>query len=228
MKRYLALGALMAFATPAGAQDLFAPFFGAGTETTQQFRAEAVRGDAYEIESSRMALERSRSPRVRAFARRMINDHSRTTAALLPPGTRLTAAGNVAPENEPGILDNGPLGILVAPLSIPVNIVGGALGGETLGQPQQPGRRVAIDPRRAAMLNTLSTTSDSRSFNAAYADQQVRAHQEQVALYTNEAQNGDMEEARTFAAQALPSLQDHLSHATTLDERVGGPAAPAF
>jgi predicted outer membrane protein len=224
MKRYLAVGVLLTLATPASAQEPFAPLLG-GTETTAQFRAEAVRGDAYELESSRIALERSRNPRVRAFARRMINDHARTTAALLPPGTVLTATGDVVPENEPGLFDNGPLGILVAPLTIPVNIVGDVLGGE---ERPQAGRRVAIDPRRAAMLNTLSTAPDQRSFNRTYADQQVQAHQEQVALFANEAQNGDLEGSRTFAAQALPTLQDHLSHATTIGERVGSPATPAF
>jgi predicted outer membrane protein len=224
MKRYLAVGVLLTLATPASAQDPFTPVFD-GPEATAQFRAEAVRGDAYEIESGRMALERSRNPRVRAYARRMIDDHSRTTAALLPPGTVLTAAGNVVPENEPGLFDNGPLGILVAPLTIPVDIVGGALGGDDR---PQAGRRVALDPRRAAMLNTLSTAPNQRGFNRAYSDQQVQAHQEQVALYMNEAQNGDQEEARTFAAQVLPTLQDHFSHATSLVERVGSPATPAF
>jgi predicted outer membrane protein len=219
----------MAFAPPAGAQELFAPFFAPGPETTQRFRAEAIRGDAYEIESSRLALERSRNPRVRAFARRMVNDHAATTAALLPPGTRLSAAGNVVPENEPDVADNGPLGILVAPLTIPVAIVGGVLGAEPATQvPPQANRRVALDPRRAAMLNTLASAPNQRNFNTTYADQQVQAHQEQVALFTSEAQNGDLPQARAFAAQALPALQDHLSHATSLDERVGSPAVPAF
>lgn len=46
------------------------------------FARTAAASDAFEIQSSRLALERSASPRVRAFAQHMINDHSMTTAAL--------------------------------------------------------------------------------------------------------------------------------------------------
>jgi putative membrane protein len=42
----------------------------------------AAASDAFEIQSSRLALERSSNPRVRAFAEHMINDHSMTTAQL--------------------------------------------------------------------------------------------------------------------------------------------------
>jgi predicted outer membrane protein len=205
-------------------------FGGAGEATsTQQFRAEAVRGDAFEIESSRMALERSRDPHVRAFARRMIQDHSQTTAALLPPGAALNASGNVVPENDPGLFAGGPLGILVAPLTVPVNVIGGTLGGQNVlaEQPAQA-KRIAIDPRRAAMLQDLAATPGRRAFTAKYAQQQVMAHQEMVALYSSEAQNGDDDDARSFAGQALPVLQDHLGHAVSLDERVGAPSQPAF
>ena len=234
MKKYLVVGALLALATPAGAQELFAPFsplFGGANEpvSTHKFRAEAVRSDAYEIESSRIALERSRNPRVRAFARRMIQDHSQTTAALLPQGAALNATGDVVPENDPGLLAGGPLGILVAPITVPVNVIGGTLGGQNILEPRPAqAKRVAIDPRRAAMLQDLANTPGRRAFEAKYAQQQVVAHQEAVALYANEAQNGDDDAARAFAGQALPVLQDHLGHAVSLDERVGDPSEAAF
>lgn len=225
MKRYLAAAALLAVATPASAQSLFAPLFGSGaTETTRTFRTEALRSDAYEIESSRMALERSRNPHVRNHARRMIVDHTATMNALLPPDAALNGTGNVVPAKEAGLFDNGPLGLLAAPLSIPVNFIGGTFGG---GRPVQ-NQRVALDPRRAAMLSRLATSPGPRAFNAAYADQQVQAHQEAVALYANEARNGDLQEARTFASQALPVLQSHLDHSVQLDDMVGSPSAPAF
>jgi hypothetical protein len=160
---------------------------------------------------------------VRAFARQMIADHTATTNALLPPGTSLNAAGNVVSEREAGVFDNGPLGILVAPLSVPVNLIGNTFGPGA----NEGGHRVALDPRRAAMLRDLNTSGGGRRFNATYTGQQVKAHQEAVALYANEAQNGDLEEARTFAAQALPALQGHLNHAVALHGRVAEDE-PAF
>ncbi|WP_407179744.1 DUF4142 domain-containing protein [Bradyrhizobium sp. STM 3562] len=76
MKRAIAFGLYILLAS------------GAGTATAQPgpdaatFARTASASDAFEIQSSRLALERTRNPRVRVFAQRMMNDHSRTTAEL--------------------------------------------------------------------------------------------------------------------------------------------------
>lgn len=227
MTKHLMFGvaglALAAAATPASAQSLL-PFPGlAGTsENTQSFRAEALRSDAYEIESARIALQRTRDPRVRSYARETIRDHQATTDALLPTGYSLNATGNVVSDAKNGPFDS-PLGFVTAPLTVPVNLLGRTLGGESLvdNEPGVPGKRVALDPRRQDMLNQLSATPNGRGFKQTYTMQQVRAHQEAVALYAGYAQNGDDEAGRTFATQALPTLQHHLGQAQRLDERYG-------
>jgi predicted outer membrane protein len=226
MKKSLLLGAaglaLAAAASPASAQSPLLPFPGLAspTESTMSFRAEALRSDAYEIEAARVALDRSRDPRVRSYAREMIRDHQKTTDALLPTGYSLNATGNVVRDEKDGPFDT-PLGFITAPLTIPVNIVGRTLGGESLidNKPNEPGKRVALDPRRQAMLQQLATSSNSRAFNRTYTKQQVQSHQEAVALYAGYAQNGDEEEGRVFAGQALPGLQMHLEQANRLDAR---------
>lgn len=43
----------------------------------------AASSDMFEIESSRLALQRSQNPMVRAFAQQMIDHHSRTTAEMM-------------------------------------------------------------------------------------------------------------------------------------------------
>lgn len=48
----------------------------------QQFAAQAGASDQFEIQSSQLALQKSRNPRVRAFAQHMIDDHTRTTQQL--------------------------------------------------------------------------------------------------------------------------------------------------
>ena len=79
MHKYLALGALMAsLATPAMAQ--MAPM--AVPTTREGFRQMAMMSDAFEIATSQLALERSRNPSVRAYAEKMITDHSATSQAL--------------------------------------------------------------------------------------------------------------------------------------------------
>ena len=94
MKRAIAFG----FCT-------FLTLASAGSAVAQQrldaatFARTASASDAFEIQSSRLAMERSRNPRVRANAQRMVEDHSRTTAELAQ-----TAASPVM-FGGPGTLD---------------------------------------------------------------------------------------------------------------------------
>ncbi|MBA2587313.1 MAG: DUF4142 domain-containing protein [Alphaproteobacteria bacterium] len=50
--------------------------------TTPGFVNAAAINDIYEVEAGKIALQRSRSPAVRAFARRMIDAHTESTARL--------------------------------------------------------------------------------------------------------------------------------------------------
>lgn len=59
-----------------------APFGGPSYVDAWTFRRMAASTNLFEIQSSQMALARSRNPAVRAFAQRMIADHTRATAAL--------------------------------------------------------------------------------------------------------------------------------------------------
>ncbi|CAD7337983.1 DUF4142 domain-containing protein [Sphingomonadales bacterium 56] len=50
--------------------------------TTTFYIPQAAISDMYEIEASEMALVRAKAPEVKAFARMMIDDHKKTSAAL--------------------------------------------------------------------------------------------------------------------------------------------------
>ena len=91
MKKSIALAAVLAcVAMPAFAQTQV-PL------DRETFRQLALRSDAFEIASSRLALERSRSPRVRAFAQEMISDHAMTSQALNAGRAVYGSAGQVLP-----------------------------------------------------------------------------------------------------------------------------------
>lgn len=53
----------------------------------RDFFREAASGDMFEVESSRMALDKSSREEVRAFARQMIDDHTLTTRQLADVGS---------------------------------------------------------------------------------------------------------------------------------------------
>jgi putative membrane protein len=62
----------------------------ADTSTPNGYAMNAALSDMFEIESSRVALEKAKSPEVKQFAQMMVDGHSKTTAELK---TALAAAG---------------------------------------------------------------------------------------------------------------------------------------
>jgi predicted outer membrane protein len=118
MKRYAVLAAVLAaVSTPALAQTMATPAM--APLTTEGFRTMAMAGDAFEIESSRLALERSRNPAVRRYAQEMIRDHAMTSQAL-NGGQPVYTTGYGAAPSAAGGTATGALGGAV---------VGGLVGG---------------------------------------------------------------------------------------------------
>jgi predicted outer membrane protein len=137
MMKTVALTALLAaMAAPVAAQPVAPPL------DTQSFRMMASMSDGFEIESSRLALERSRNPRVLAFARRMIQDHSMTTAAL--NGGAPMAAG-VGPGGVPtgAVAGAGIGGAVAGPVGAVVGAGVGATTGAVAAVPAAAGGAVA-------------------------------------------------------------------------------------
>ena len=230
-----ALGfSVAALATPALAQDaLPVRIFPNMTETaptsTPAFRAEALRSDAASIEASRMALERSRNPRVRSYANRVLVERKATTEALLPPGTSLSRGGSVVSDNQGIRTDlSNPAGIILAPVTIAANlgtsIVGGTLGAVGLvdNSPTEPGRRVALGERGQARLAQLQQAPNGRAFDRTYIAQQARSDAQTLALYDTYAKAGENAQGRKFANEALPYIAQEHAESSTLAVRYGG------
>ncbi|MCB4805896.1 putative outer membrane protein [Methylobacterium brachiatum] len=180
---------------------------------TSVFRAEALRGDAYSIEASRLALARSNNPRIRAQANTVITNRQATTDALLPPGTSLTPDGLVVADAGRGSI-NSPLGLITAPLTIAGGVVG-AVTGVVDNRPSEPGKRVALDPVRQKKLADLDA-SRGRAFDRTYAGQQAASDAETLKLYQAYARTGDSAQGRQFARQATPMLQDEFDGSARL------------
>ena len=227
-----------ALTTPAFAQDALPiriqPFanqqdVGAAATETPAFRAEALRSDATSIEASRIALQRSRNPRVRNYANRVLVERKATTDALLPPNTSLSRNGTVVSDNQGIKTDlSNPVGFVLAPVTIAANlgtsIVGGALGavGIVDNSPTEPGRRVALGERGQARLARLQSAPNGRSFDRAYIDQQARSDAQTLALYDAYAKSGDSAQGRCFASEVLPYIADEHAHSASLAARIGG------
>jgi putative membrane protein len=73
----------------------------------------------------------------------------------------------------------------------------------------------ALDAPHQKMLDNLKAKS-GKDFDQAYDQAQVKAHQDAVALFESYAKSGDNPELKSWAAQTLPHLQEHLSMAQKL------------
>jgi len=66
-------------------------------------------------------------------------------------------------------------------------------------------------------LNKLS----GQSFDSSYMRLMVQAHQEDIAKFQSQSQSAKSVQVRTFATNALPVLQQHLSLATQVSSQLG-------
>ena len=216
MKKYVALAALLAsVSTPAFAQTMI---------DSQTFRTMPAQSDAFEIASSRLALERSRNQRVLNYAQNMIQDHSQTSQALNGGRAVYSASGEWLGTSAGGALAGAGIGALVGG---PVGAVVGAGVGATTGaaagsrEVQATGSvtpirlGVPLSPDKTAMLNQLASTSGPQ-FDRLYAQAQVMAHQEALGLYQSYAQAGTDPALRQFAVSVIPHLEQHYANAQRL------------
>jgi putative membrane protein len=74
-----------------------------------------------------------------------------------------------------------------------------------------------LDKKHKEMMDELQAAGPGREFDRAYLEAQVKAHKEAVELFWTYAREGDHPELRTFAQQALPTLEDHFKHVQNLE-----------
>jgi putative membrane protein len=71
-------------------------------------------------------------------------------------------------------------------------------------------------PAEQAMLDQLRAAGTGPSFDMAFQQAQIVAHQQGISLMQNYAANGDAPALRTVAGQAIPVMQGHLAMAQSL------------
>ena len=70
----------------------------------------------------------------------------------------------------------------------------------------------AFDQRHQVIFDSLKDAK-GEAFDKAFAEAQVQAHEEGIALFQAYAQNGDNEQLKDFASKGLPKLKKHLEMA---------------
>jgi putative membrane protein len=82
-------------------------------------------------------------------------------------------------------------------------------------------------PAEQAMLDKLRASGTGASFNLAFLQAQITAHQQAIQMMQNYAAQGDVAGLRSVAAAAIPVMQRHLQMASALAEAPPPPPAPA-
>jgi putative membrane protein len=72
-----------------------------------------------------------------------------------------------------------------------------------------------LDSKHQSRLDKLSKL-DGPAFDKAYIKDQLKDHEQDVSAFQSEAQNGQDPNIKQFAANTLPTLQEHLSMAKDL------------
>jgi putative membrane protein len=75
----------------------------------------------------------------------------------------------------------------------------------------------AILPQHQALLDQLRAAGSGPSFDMAFRDIQINAHQQALTLHQNYATSGDVAALRTTAGQIVPVVQMHLQQAQILN-----------
>ncbi len=81
-------------------------------------------------------------------------------------------------------------------------------------------------PAEQSMIDQLRASGTGPSFDMAYLQQQVMAHQQAIAMMQNYAANGDVPALRTVASGAIPVMQKHLAMAQALQAAPPPPPPP--
>jgi putative membrane protein len=137
------------------------------TVDAKNFVEEASAKGLAEIESSKLALNKSNTPAVRKFAEAMIADHTKANEEL----AAIARSKKLKVSDEPELLNKAKAKIL--------------------------------------------KQRDGQSFDEAYANNQVMAHEQTLELFQKAANSKDAE-VKAFARKTLPKLQHHLEKAREL------------
>lgn len=159
MKKVFRAGALSLFVAMASTTAL--------ADSPQDFVDDASAKSAAEIETGKLAVEKSQSADVKKFAEMMIDDHTAANEKL----------AGIAADKKLEVSSDTTL----------------------------------IDEAKNMLLKYRGA-----SFDKAYVENQVKAHEATIELFEEEAKDGKDAELKAFANETLPTLKTHLEAARKL------------
>jgi len=156
----------------------------------------AQSGGNFEVESSRLALQRSQDANVKKIAQKMIDDHQKCNQQLMEILNKQGQAGR----DGQGQANGQP--------ADRNNPAGQAQGNRGI-QGGQMNANMRMDPIHAAMMQKLNYMS-GQDFDDCYIGMQVLAHEEAVMCFRKAVKKLQDPQLKEFAQKTLPHLKEHL------------------
>jgi putative membrane protein len=189
------------------------------SEVTQaaEFVNIAAMSNLFEIQSGSFAQENVKGKMAGELAKKIVSDHTATNKQLMElarsaqiddqPPTQLDQRhqqmlDNLRKAAEDPDLITGSTSAAGAPAASGSDGDNAAADGSAAGDPAKLGGTSSAED----VVGDKSTLTVDQVF----AQQQVQAHQEAIALFRAYSENGDNQELKQFAEESLPGLEEHL------------------
>lgn len=180
------------------------------------FAKQAAEDGMKEVEHSKMVASKASNAQVKAYANRLVKDHTasnnelksiakRKNIELPAPPTMSDHRGGVqSPKDATTETKTG-----TGKPTNPTGTTGAAGTVETTGQ-----------ARDKAMGAEPWMSQAGRDFDKGFIDAAVKDHQKAIELFQKEADGGSDAQLKAFAKKTLPTLRDHLKQAQDLQQKL--------
>ena len=216
----LAAGLVAAFTAVSAAQ---APRAAQPSKADTEFVQKAAAAGKMEVEQGKMAASKASNAQVKAFGQALVKDHTAANQQLMAIAKRknITIADHPAGMRDGragGTADTTTAATKAGGKPSPTGTTGttGASGGVvTTGEARD--RQTGKDASHQAEPWMSATGA---AFDRGFIDAQVKAHQEAIALFEQQAKSGSDAEIKAFAQKQLPGLRNHLKQAQDLQGKL--------
>ena len=216
----LAAGLVAAFTVVSAAQ---APQPTQPSSADTEFVQKAAAAGKKEVEHGKMAASKASNAQVKAYAQALVKDHTAANQELMGIAKRknITIAdqpGAVRDDRAGGTADTTTTatksGANRTTASKTTGTTGASGGVQTTGEARD--RQAGKAPH--ASEPWMSATG--AAFDRGFIESQVKAHQEAITLFEQQAKNGSDADLKAFAQKQLPGLRNHLKQAQDLQAKL--------
>ncbi len=196
---------------------------GAVSSEDTQFVQKAAASGRMEMAHGKMAAEKASNAEVKAFGNTLVKDHTAANQELMAiakrknitiPDQQRTVNNQASPAggSATSATTDTKAGASKTATSQTTGTTGASGGVRTTGEARD---REAAKDQMAPWMSAKGT-----AFDRGFVEAQVKAHQEAIALFEKQANQGGDSDLKAFAEKQLPALRNHLKQAQDLQAKL--------